>query len=285
MTDALSRRTLALTIAALCAFAANSLLCRAALGLRDGVREIDAATFTSVRLVSGALALWILARAQRVERGGGSWRGALALAGYALAFSFAYVRIAAGVGALILFGSVQATMLASALARRERLRAAQAWGLALALAGLAWLVLPGAGAPDALGAALMVLAGIAWGVYSLLGRGNTRPLASTAQNFVWSVPFALAASAIDWHSAHASVRSFVLASASGAIASGLGYTIWYAALRGLTTTAAAIAQLSVPILAAAGAVVLLGETLHPRLLGCAALVLGGIALALLVRRR
>jgi drug/metabolite transporter (DMT)-like permease len=167
-----ARRAALCTCLALLAFAANSLLCRAALG----PRLIDAASFTSVRLVSGAIALVLLAYASGTRPAGGSWAAAAALFAYAIGFSFAYLRIPAGVGALILFGCVQATMFVGALARGDRLRAAQWTGLALALAGLAWLTLPGAQAPDALGAALMALAGLAWGAYSLYGRGNANPL-------------------------------------------------------------------------------------------------------------
>jgi drug/metabolite transporter (DMT)-like permease len=188
------------------------------------------------------------------------------------------------VGALILFGCVQATMIGSALLRGERLGARKWTGLLVALAGLGVLTLRGASAPDLLGAALMALAGVAWGVYSLLGRGSQDPLGSTARNFLWTLPMTLAVSLLSLGSTHASPRGLVLAVASGAVASGLGYTVWYTALRGLRASTAAIAQLTVPVLAAAGAVALLGETVTPRLVLASALVLGGVALALAPRR-
>jgi len=281
------RTTILLTALALVAFAANSLLCRAALA----PRTIDAATFTSVRLVSGALALALIVRVSR-SRGDaahaagdarklhGSWLAATALFAYAITFSFAYLRIQAGVGALIAFGAVQVTMMSGAFFRGERLRALQWLGLALALGGLAWLTLPGASAPDPLGAFLMALAGIAWGVYSLLGRGSANPLASTARNFLLTLPLTCAASALAYASWHTTPRGIVLATLSGAITSGVGYTIWYTALRGLSASTAAVAQLSVPILAGIGGVVFLGETPNARLVTAALLVLGGIALAL-----
>jgi drug/metabolite transporter (DMT)-like permease len=287
MSGASARRIALCTGAALCAFAANSLLCRAALA----PRAIDAATFTSVRLGSGALALALIVRLTG-PRGSathttgserklhGSWLAASALFAYAITFSFAYLRIPTGVGALIAFGAVQVTMLTGALFRGERLRALQWLGLALALGGLAWLTLPGASAPDPIGAFLMALAGIAWGVYSLLGRGSTDPLASTARNFFLTLPLTIAASALAYASWHTSPRGLVLAIVSGAITSGVGYTIWYTALRGISASTAAVAQLSVPILAGAGGVVFLGETPNARLVTAALFVLGGIALAL-----
>lgn len=285
MSAASARRVVICTGLALVAFAANSLLCRAALA----PRAIDAATFTSVRLGSGALALaLILSLSRRREDGAlgsatlvhGSWLAASALFAYAITFSFAYLRIQTGVGALIAFGAVQVTMFTGALLRAERLRALQWLGLALALGGLAWLTLPGASAPDPLGAFLMALAGIAWGVYSLLGRGSTDPLASTARNFLLTLPLTIAASALAYASWHVSPRGLVLATLSGAITSGVGYTIWYTALRGLSASTAAVAQLSVPILAGVGGVVFLGESLNTRLVTAALFVLGGIALAL-----
>jgi drug/metabolite transporter (DMT)-like permease len=279
-------RTAALTAAALVGFAANSLLCRMALG----PRLVDAATFTSIRIVSGAVALWLLGRLAARPRaaaaaGAGSWASAVALFGYAAAFSFAYLRIGAGVGALLLFGAVQATMLAWGLRRGERLRWPEWVGLIAAVAGLIALVRPGLSAPDPGGAVLMIAAGIAWGAYSLRGRGATRPLAATASNFARAVPLAFALSIALLGSAHADARGVLLAAASGALTSGVGYSLWYAALAGLTATQAAIVQLSVPVLAAAGGVALLGEALTPRLMACGAIILGGVALAVLARRR
>jgi len=280
-------RTAGLTVAALLGFAVNSLLCRMALG----PRLVDAATFTAIRIVSGALMLLLLVRAAGASRdgapvmGAGSWTSAAALFGYAAAFSFAYLRIGAGMGALLLFGAVQATMLAWALREGERLRWNEAAGLLAALAGLVALVRPGMSAPDAAGALLMIGAGVAWGVYSLRGRGAARPLAMTASNFARAVPMALALSLAGLGFAHLSLRGILLAVASGALSSGVGYSLWYAALRGLTATQASVVQLSVPVLAAAGGVAVLGEALTPRLLASGMAILGGVALAVLGPRR
>lgn len=279
--DGSSKRTALLVAVALFAFAANSLLCRAALG----ADAIDAASFTGVRLASGAAILALFVRAHGVAIGGGGWRGGLALCAYAIAFSLAYARIAAGPGALVLFGAVQVTMLGAALARGERLGARQAIGLSAAIGGLALLVLPGQSAPDPIGAALMVVAGVAWGAYSLLGRGATRPIVATAHNFLWSLPLALLFVLVERERLHATPRGLVLAVASGVIASAVGYVIWYAALRSISATRAAIVQLAVPVIAASGGVALLGEAPSARLVGCGALVLGGVALAVTAATR
>ncbi len=268
-------RTALFLALALCAFAANSILCRAALG--PGF--VDAATFTGVRLLSGAVVLVLIARWRSEPLGGGSWRGGLALCGYAVAFALAYTRIATGTGALILFGTVQATMLAAALVRGERISWTQWIGITAALGGLTALFLPGQHAPDVLGAALMVGAGVAWGAYSLLGRGALRPLATTAHNFCWSLPLAALFVFVERDSLHTDARGIALAASSGAVASGLGYTMWYAALRTTSTTRAAVLQLAVPVIAALGGVALLGESLGMRFIVCGALVLGGVALA------
>jgi drug/metabolite transporter (DMT)-like permease len=274
-------RTSALTAAALAGFAANSLLCRAA--LRPGLA--DAATFTTLRLLSGALALWLLSgRGPRAIVRAGDWPAAAALFAYAAAFSFAYVRIGAGVGALLLFGAVQATMIAWALRMGEHPRAVEWAGIALAMAGMVALVGPGLGAVDPIGAALMLAAGVAWGIYSLRGRSSVRPLETTAGNFARAVSLALGLSLIAPGPARATVEGALLASASGAIASGVGYSLWYAALAGLTATRAAVVQLSVPVLAAVGGVLLLGEALTPRLVMSGAAILGGVALAVRGRR-
>lgn len=276
-------RAALLTAAALTGFAANSLLCRMALG--PGL--IDAASFTGIRIVAGALALLALvgrSAGSGAWRGAGSWGSALALFCYAAAFSYSYLRIGAGAGALLLFGAVQATMLAAGLRAGERLRVRGAAGLALALSGLVVLVRPGLTAPDPLGAALMVLAGVAWGVYSLRGRkAAARPIAETAGNFARSLPFAAAFSLPTLASAHASPAGVALAAASGALASGLGYTLWYAALPSLGAVRASIVQLCVPVLTAAGASALLGEPITLRLLGASLMILGGVTLSLLGR--
>jgi drug/metabolite transporter (DMT)-like permease len=277
--------TAGLTLAAMLAFASNSLLCRAALG--GGWS--DATSFTSLRLIGGAVVLALLARARGGSRAAasGGWPSAAALFVYALGFSLAYLRIPAGTGALLLFGAVQVTMLGSGLLAGERPRALEWLGLALSLAGLAVLTAPGIARPDPLDAALMLGAGVAWGAYSLQGRGTADALAANAASFARSVPLALLASvaALARAAPRITPAGALLALASGALASGLGYAIWYAALRGLTATQAAIVQLSVPPLAAAGGVVLLGETLTPRLVAGGASILGGILLAVTVRGR
>jgi drug/metabolite transporter (DMT)-like permease len=271
------------TAAALVGFAANSLLSRAALG----AGEIDATTFTGVRLGSGALMLAVLVRARGGLAGaaGGSWLGAAALFAYAYPFSLAYLRIGASTGALVLFGSVQATMIGAGWARGERPRAAEWLGLAVAAGGLLWLTFPGLAAPDPAGAALMGVAGAAWGLYSLLGRRSGDPLRATADNFARSVVFALALAAATCTGVAATPRGVWLAVASGALASGLGYTLWYAALPRLTAMRAATVQLCVPALTAAAAVVLLGEPFTPRLALAATLILGGVLLATAARAR
>ncbi len=263
------------------AFAGNSLLCRVALK----ATAIDPATFTSIRITSGAVTLWILAS---VRSGGfkrvGSWPSAAALFAYAAAFSFAYVDLSAGTGALLLFGAVQATMILWGPRKGERLSALQCVGLSVALGGLVALLLPGLEAPPLAGASLMVAAGIAWGIYSLRGRGMQDPLAATAGNFLRAVPFTVVLSVALAMKAQVDVKGASLAIASGALTSGVGYAIWYAALRGLKSTSAATVQLSVPIIAAIGGIVLLGEPLTLRLVGASIAVLGGIALVIRPKR-
>ncbi len=279
-------RTVAFTVLALIGFAANSLLCRAA--LENGAWRIDAASFTSIRLGSGALVLWLLPRARGGGERRGSWGSALALFAYAAGFSLAYVRIPAGVGALILFGCVQATMLGVGLFRGERPRPREWLGFVMALGGLIVLRLPGATAPDPLGATLMAGAGVAWGVYSLRGRGNADPLAATADNFLRSVPMTAGLSVLGLlvlEAPRATPAGVGLAVASGALASGVGYSLWYAALPYLTAMRAAVVQLAVPVVAAAGGVLLLGEALTVRLVGAGSALLCGVLLALTARQR
>jgi drug/metabolite transporter (DMT)-like permease len=270
-------RIATLTAATLCCFAANSLLCRAA--LRPHL--VDAATFTSVRLASGAAALALLvAIARRARPAGGTWGSALALFVYAAAFSLAYVRIGAGVGALLLFAAVQVTMVGWSVARGARPRRVQALGIGIALAGLAWLAAPGASAPDPGGAALMLLAGGAWGVYSLRGRTATDPLAINAHNFALGVPLALALSLALARQASATPAGLALAVASGAVASGGGYSLWYMVVPALGATRAAAVQLAVPVLAGLGATAVLGERLTLRIAVAGAAIVAGIALTL-----
>jgi drug/metabolite transporter (DMT)-like permease len=275
-------RVLVLTLLAMIAFAGNSLLCR--LALKD--TGIDAATFTSVRLVSGALTLWLIVRLRSgAQRASGSWISGFALFAYAAAFSFAYISLSAGTGALLLFGSVQATMIGYGLWSGERLRGWQALGAALALGGLVGLVLPGLSAPPLVSSGLMIAAGIAWGVYSLRGRVTADPTVTTAGNFLRAVPFALALSAATMPWAALDGAGFGYAVSSGALASGVGYAIWYTALKGLRATDAAMVQLSVPVIAAAGGILLLGEHLTPRLVLASGAILGGIALVIFARQR
>lgn len=274
-------RVAAATATAMTAFAANSILCR--LALAGGA--IDPVGFTAVRLVSGAVTLYAVVRVTRRGGGaravlGGSWGSAAALFAYAIAFSLAYVTLSAATGALILFAAVQVTMMARGLAGGERPSALQWAGVATACGGLVWLLAPGATAPSPAGAAAMVAAGVAWGVYSLRGRGATDPLGITAGSFARAAPLALVVAALPWVDLRASGGGIALALASGAVASGLGYVVWYTALRGLTATGAATVQLTVPVLAAAGGVVLLGETFTPRLAVAGVAILGGVALTI-----
>ncbi|MET0855569.1 MAG: DMT family transporter [Telluria sp.] len=264
-----------LTTLALVAFAGNSLLCRIAF-----VRTaIDPASFTSIRLLSGAIVLWLII-ALRGERAGaaGNWTSALALFAYAACFSFAYVSLTAATGALLLFGAVQTTMIGYGLWKGERLQGRQAAGSLLAVGGLLALLLPGLSAPPLGAAGLMLGAGMAWAVYSLRAKGTVNPTQATAGNFLRTLPFAAALSAAMFPRLSLDAMGVLLAIASGALASGLGYAIWYTALRGLNATVAATVQLSVPVIAAFGGIAFLGEAISWRLLISAMAVLGGIAL-------
>ena len=276
-------RLAALCALALVGFAANSILTRMALR----PRLVDAATFTAIRLVSGAAVLLLLTRvrAPAAAPSAGSWPSALLLVGYAVPFTWAYLRLEAGVGALVVFGSVQATMIGAGLVGGERPRPLEWLGVAMAIGGLAVLTLPGASRPDLLGVLLMVVAGAAWGLYSLRGRGVSDPLGATAGNFLRATPMLLPVLAVAaWMGGratfHAEPRGVALALASGGLASGVGYAIWYAAVPHLTALRAALLQLIVPILAAGAAVALLDEHLTPRLVVAAACVLGGVVVAL-----
>lgn len=277
----ISANTVLLTVVTMLAFAANSLLCRVALRQEF----IDAASFATVRVISGALMLSLIVLPRRRSRGRSAtdWRSATLLFTYMTFFSFAYLSLSAGTGALLLFGAVQLTMLSVALRKGEPFSLLSWLGLTLAMLGLVYLVSPGVAAPDTLGAVLMVIAGIAWGLYSLLGRGIADPLESTANNFIYSVPLVIIVSLFFMDDFSISWSGFALATASGAIASGLGYATWYAALRGLTATRAATVQLSVPVIAAFGGVMLLSEPITLRLLLASAMTLGGIAVVLAQR--
>jgi drug/metabolite transporter (DMT)-like permease len=275
------RRVFIFTALAMVAFASNSLLCRQALKHT----AIDAAIFTLVRIVSGAVCLWIIVQIRKgpVQKAG-SWLSALALFGYAALFSFAYLRLTAGTGALLLFAAVQATMITWAIRRGERLRLPQVGGIILALAGLIALVLPGLSAPP-FGAALVMLgAGVAWGVYSIRGRAGGDPLRATAGNFLRATPMAVLLGLVMVRAAHWDSAGVIYAIISGAIASGVGYAIWYTALPGLKATGAATVQLSVPVLAAAGGILFLHEPITLRFALASVAVLGGILLVILERR-
>ncbi len=274
-----SLRVAGLTILALVAFAGNSVLCR--LALADS--SIDAASFTTVRLVSGAIALLIILSA--TSRGTrpasyGSWMSAAMLFLYAACFSFAYISLDTGIGALILFGMVQATMVAGALMAGDRPTVAEWIGWLLAIGGFVYLVSPGLTAPSPGGSALMAIAGIAWGIYSLRGRNESFALAGTTYNFVRSVPLVLIVSAFSLQDLHLTTNGVVLAILSGAITSGVGYAVWYTVLQSISSMQAAMVQLSVPVLAAAGGILLLSESISLRLIVSSLLILGGIFLAI-----
>ena len=268
-------RVFILTLLAMIAFAGNSLHCRLALKRTT----IDAASFTFIRILSGAIALWLIVIIRKTtSQKAGSWASALALFVYAAAFSFAYLSLSAGTGALLLFGAVQATMIIWGLCQGEGLRTRQWLGLALAVAGLVALLSPGLSAPPINGALLMLCAGIAWGFYSLRGKGTGDPVTTTAGNFLRAVAFAsvLSMALLPWIKLDRAGVGYAIL--SGAIASAVGYVIWYSALPGLKAASAATVQLSVPVLAATGGISFLGESITLRFLLASMAVLGGIAL-------
>jgi drug/metabolite transporter (DMT)-like permease len=276
-----SLRVALLTCLTMVAFAGNSVLCRMALKHTT----IDAATFTSIRLASGAVVLWLIVRLARAGRtGAGNWWSALALFVYAAGFSLAYVSLTAATGALLLFGSVQATMIGRGIGQGERLARLQWLGLVLALAGLVGLILPGLAAPPLLGAALMVLAGAAWGVYSLRGRGAGDPTLVTAGNFWRAAVMALMLSVVMQANMSWDAEGVAYALVSGAVTSGLGYALWYSVLPSLKATQAATIQLSVPVIAALGGVALLGEVMTEQFVLASVATLGGIALVIWGKR-
>jgi drug/metabolite transporter (DMT)-like permease len=270
-------RVAALTSLAMVAFACNSLLCRVALKHTS----IDAASFTTIRLISGAVMLWLVVRIRRgTQDGGGNWPSAFALFVYAAGFSFAYVSLPASTGALLLFGAVQATMIGHGILAGERLRTMQLVGLVLALGGLVGLLLPGLSAPPLLGSLLMLSAGVAWGVYSLRGKGAGDPTRVTAGNFLRAAPFAATLGILMHSDISLDSAGVLYAVASGSVASGIGYAIWYTALPALKATSAATVQLSVPVIAAMGGLVFLDEPATVRLVSAAVAILGGIALVI-----
>ena len=279
----ITARTLLLTVIAMLAFAANSLLCRLALG--QGM--IDAASFATIRILAGAVILSVvLIPAWRAKgRIPADWRAVLTLFLYVVFFSYAYLLLSAGTGALVLFGAVQLTMFIAAIKAGEHFAPLSWVGLLLSLSGLVYLVMPGVTAPDFRGVALMTVAGVAWGFYSLLGRHSVKPLEATANNFIFSLPMAVIVSLVFLDDTHVSAPGVALAIVSGAIASGLGYVIWYAALKGLTATRAATVQLSVPVIAAFGGAIFLAEQVTLRLLLASIAILGGIAIVLAQRAK
>jgi len=276
-------RIACLTGVALVAFAANSLLCRLALK----TATIDAASFSTLRLLSGAIMLLLLSHlsGRRTVETAGSWCSGAALALYACSFSYAYVLLPTATGALILFGTVQVTMIIAGLFSGERPSGAEWSGLLIAVAGLIYLLFPGVSSPSSIGAVLMAAAGIFWGVYSLRGRGGGNPIRITTGNFIRSVPCAIAISVVMFPMMHLSARGVLIAALSGSIASGLGYIVWYTALQGLSATLAATVQLAVPLLAAAGGVLFLSETISTRLVLSGIVILSGIGFAIWGRSR
>ena len=274
-------RIIFLTSLTMIAFAGNSLLCRIALTHTS----IDAASFTTIRLISGAAMLWLIVRTRRgTYTGGGNWLSSLALFAYAAGFSFAYVSLPAATGALLLFGAVQATMIGYGLWAGERLLKLQLVGLVLALGGLVGLLLPGLSAPPLYGSVLMLIAGVAWGIYSLRGKGAGDPTKVTAGNFLRAVPIAAILSISMLNGATLDTAGFWYAVSSGALASGIGYAIWYTVLPALKATNAATVQLSVPVIAALGGIAFLGEPITLRLALASVAILGGIALVILKKQ-
>jgi drug/metabolite transporter (DMT)-like permease len=272
------------TIFALVCFAFNSILCRLALK----TDEIDAPAFTVIRLVSGAIVLFAIFSffgRKDAETKQGNWLSAFFLFAYAICFSFAYLGLTTATGALILFGAVQLTMIIFTLVKGERPHRLEWLGLILAFGGLVYLVLPGLESPPVSSAVLMILAGIAWGFYTLRGKGSTNPLAETSGNFLRSVPFVVLVALPFLAQSHLSAKGILFAVLSGAVASGIGYSVWYAALKFHTATRAAVLQLSVPAIAAAGGVIFLAESVSMRLVLASALILGGIGLVIFGKKK
>lgn len=276
-------KTLSTTGFALVAFAGNSILCRLALG----EKSIDASSFTIIRLFSGAVALLVILKLLGNKNSGspskGSWGGALALFIYASTFSFAYISLDTGTGALILFGAVQLTMIIIAMVSGDRLHLSEWVGVGFAFAGFVYLVLPKLTTPSFMGFVLMAIAGISWGIYTLLGRRSKNPLSDTMCNFMRTLPFSLVMGFLFIQNSNLSQKGVLLAVVSGALASGIGYTVWYIALRGLSATLAAVTQLLVPVIAALGGVIFVSETISFHFLLSASMILGGIALVVLGR--
>lgn len=279
MTNNALLKIIFLTGLALIAFAANSVLCRLALGSQ----AIDPASFTVIRLLSGTLVLLILVnltRRNRVSDSRGSWFASFMLFLYAIAFSYAYISLDTGTGALILFGAVQITMILVSIVSGTRLNGSEWMGLVIAFAGFVYMVLPGVSAPPFVGFLLMTLSGIAWGIYTLKGRKSKNPLMDTAYNFLRTTPLILILAVFAIWNIDLSYQGVLLALISGGITSGIGYTIWYMTLGGLSSTQAAVLQLSVPVIAALGGVVFVSEPITLRLTVSAAMILGGILIVI-----
>jgi drug/metabolite transporter (DMT)-like permease len=275
-------KTFVFSTLALLAFAANSVLCKLALGNNS----IDAASFTAIRLLSGALVLLFILRFGKSTRGmtsKGNWVSSVMLFLYAITFSFAYISLDTGTGALILFGSVQLTMIVFSVILGNKLHRSEWLGIFIAFTGLVYLVLPDVSTPSFMGFLLMTVAGIAWGIYTLQGKDSINPLKDTAYNFLRTTPIVLILLTVTFYNAHYSFEGIVLAILSGAIASAIGYTIWYLALSGLSATQAAVIQLSVPVIAALGGVVFISEVLTLRLILSASLILSGVLIVILGR--
>ncbi|MDD0841333.1 DMT family transporter [Pseudomonas sp. Gutcm_11s] len=274
----------AATIFSLIAFAANSVFCR--LALRSG--DIDPDSFTAIRLLGGALVLLPLClKPLKSGASRGTWRGGFYLFVYAYLFSLAYVQLDAGVGALILFGAVQITMFALGMRGGEKLQMWVVLGMLMAFSGLIVLLAPGGSAPPLVSALFMAVAGIAWGCYSVLGKRSESPARDTAGNFLRSLPpmVIVAVIGLSQASLHITPTGAIYAIASGVLASGAGYVVWYAVVKRLRAQTAATLQLSVPVLASIAGVVLLSEPLSARMVAASLIVLGGIALALLGAKR
>lgn len=278
-----STKTLFFTVLALTAFAGNSVICRLALSLK----AIDPASFTGIRLISGSLVLILLVSITKRKKNAtvkGSWWSGVILFMYAIAFSFAYISLDTGTGALILFAAVQITMIAFALATGKKMNLKEWLGVLMAFAGFIYLVSPGVTAPSLNGLLLMTLSGIGWGIYSLRGKGSANALQVNAYNFLKTLPLVGIMLLFSLKQIQMTNEGIILAILSGALTSGIGYTIWYMALRGLTAVQASVVQLLVPVIAAAGGVIFLSEIINLRLILAAIMILGGIGLVIVSKK-
>lgn len=271
-----------LTSLAMLAFAANSIIGRMALIENADSASIDAASYTSIRLLSGAfvLLLILIVRKSELKIKNINTISAFMLFTYAICFSFSYINIATGTGALILFGSVQLTMILAGVIKGDYPGIRATGGTVIAFSGLIYLLLPGVSAPPFNSAVLMAIAGIAWGIYSIRGRSIKNPLVATSWNFIGTLPLVLLTTVLFHNESHITNKGIFLAILSGALASGIGYAIWYSALPYLSAMRAATVQLTVPLIAAIGGLILLSETVTLRLIIASTAVLGGIYLTI-----